>query len=295
MHKKIKLFVSMLAAAALLVLLPGSNALTANAAEGNTYSIQFFGGAINDWCYVTGSTFDEKQLYSTIGGLKSRDLKDGDHIVVYDSGYEPTKHLDLSGFNLGSLTIHKNATAVFIADSIKDCYVLAGAYAAINGDVTNATLYDNTTCTFNNNVLDMVLYIADKPNSNISCGGTVGHFRILYNTGGSRNEFYDIPQNTMKLVDGTIQYAVWSPTPSDAYLQARAEADGTATTDGTAAAETAPNTSSGSSTPAAGTSSDEYDRVPKTGESNNVIWLVSLVGAAAVLFAGSYGLYKKAK
>ena len=40
MHKKIKVLVSMLAAAAMLVLLPGANALTAKA-EGNTYSLKY--------------------------------------------------------------------------------------------------------------------------------------------------------------------------------------------------------------------------------------------------------------
>lgn len=292
MHKKIKLFVSMLAAAAMLVLLPGSNALTANAAEGNTYSLKYLGGDINDWRYVSGSTFEDGMYHGSLYTLKTQHLKDGDNIVVYGGDVAPGKHLDLGDVKLNSLTVHQYTTAVIFTGGIKDCYVLAGAYTAINGDVTNATLYDNTTCTFNNNVLDMILYISDKPYSNISCAGTVGYFRIITNTDEPYGGFYDIPKNTMKLVDGTIQYGVWSSTPSDEYLQAKAAADGAA------AAETAPNTSSGSSTtpstPAAGTSSDEYDRVPKTGDSNNVIWLVSLVGAAAILFAGSYGLYKKA-
>lgn len=285
MRKRIKLFVSMLAAAAMLVLLPCSNTLTVRA-EANTYSIQFFGGAINDWCYVTGSTFDEKQAYSKIGGLRSRDLKDGDHIVVYDSGYEPTRHLDLSGFNLGSVTIHNNVTAVFIADSIKDCYILAGAYAAINGNVTNAYLYDTTSCTFNNDVLEMELYYTGEPTSSISCGGTVGHFCIWTKDRQTRrNEFYDIPKNTMKLDQGTVQFT-WSPTPSESYLQAKAAADGTAP------AGTAATPAPGNANPAAGSAADEYDAVPKTGSNSHILWLA---GIAALLFAASFCLYRKAE
>lgn len=285
MRKRIKLFVSMLAAAAMLVLLPGGNALTVKA-EGNTYSIQFFGGAINDWCYVTGSTFDVNQSYSTVGGLRLRDLKDGDHIVVYDSGDKPTRHLDLSGFNLGSLTIHQNVTAVFFADSIRDCYVLAGAYATVNGNVTNAFLYDTTTCTFNNDVLDMELYYTGEPTSSITCGGTVGHFCIWTKDKQTRrNEFFDIPKGTMNLDGGIIQFT-WSPTPSESYLQARAAADGTAPAD--TAATPAPS----SATPAAGTAADEYDAVPKTGDNSHIIWLSA---TAALLFAASFCLYRKEK
>lgn len=291
MHKKIRLLVCMLAAAAMLVLLPDENALTAKA-ETNTYSLKYFGGDINDWRYVPGNKFEDGMYHKELYRLKTEELKDGDLIIVYPGDEVPSnKELDLSGFKLGNLTVYQNASAIIFADSIKDCYILAGAYTAINGDVTNAHLYDNTTCTFNNNVLDMVLHINDKPYSNISCAGTVGKFLILNNEDQSKGVFYDIPKNTMMLSNGTIQFPNWSAEPSDAYLQARAAADGTAEVSAPSDAPAA----SAPATAAAGTSSDEYDQVPKTGESNNIIWLVSLTGAAAILFAGSYMLYRKTK
>ena len=83
----------------------------------------------------------------------------------------------------------------------------------------------------------------------------------------------------MKYLDGTIQFSNWSPEPTEAYLQAKAAASGTA-----AAPE---------ATPAPAGDSSEYDEVPKTGESSQVIWLIGLLGTAAILFAGSYRLYKK--
>lgn len=294
MHKKIKLFVFMLAAAAMLVLLPGANALNAKA-EGNTYSLKYIGEDVNAWRYVPGSTFEEGMYHKSIYSLTHDELKDGDHIVIYAGDVTPSKGLDLSGFKLESLTIYRDASIIIYTGGVKDCYVLAGAYAAINGDVTNANLYDNTTCTFNNNVLDIVLHIKDEPHSNIACAGTVGMFQILEdNTNKSRGVFYDIPNNTMNYVNGTIQFPNWSYQPTEAYLQARAAADETAA--GTASAgNTSAGTASTGTASAGNTPSDEYDKVPKTGDGNNLFWLISLTGAAAVLFAGSYMLYRKTK
>lgn len=292
MHKKIKLFVSMLAVAAMFVMLPDSSAMTAKAA-GNTYSVKYLGGNTNAWCYVPGSTFDEALYPKGVDVLKVLDLQNGDNIVVYPGETETYKDLDLSGFTLNSLTVHQNAKAAVITDGINECYILAGAYAAINGDVTSAHLYDNTTCTFNNNVLDMVLHYTDTPQSNISCSGTVGCFQFAVGTDDPTGGFYDIPKGTMKLQDGTVQFPFWLPTPSEAYLQAK----GIATDTPPAADTPAPETPAAPapSAPAAGTSSDEYDKVPKTGDNNHVILFAGLTGTAALLFTASFCLYRKTK
>ena len=87
----------------------------------------------------------------------------------------------------------------------------------------------------------------------------------------------------MRYYGGGIQFPNWSPEPTEAYLQAKAAASETA-----AAPEATPE-----ATPAPAGDSSEYDKVPKTGESSQAAWLIGLVGAAAVLFAGSYRLYKK--
>lgn len=286
MHKKMKLFVSMLAAAAMLVLLPGSTSMTASAEEAKTYSLRYIGGDINDWRFVPGSTFEEGAYHRELYYLKLDQLKDGDHIVIYAGDTAPNLELDLSGYKLGSLTVHQNATVVIFTGGIRDCYVLAGAYTAINGDVANAQLYDNVTCTFNNNVQDMVLHFTGEPHpdTNISCAGTVGMFQVLKNTDNSLGVFYSIPNNTMRYYNGGIQFPNWSSEPTDAYLQAKAAAGETA-----AVPEAAP-----APAPAApADTSSEYDKVPKTGESSPAVWVVGLVGAAALLFAGSYGLYRK--
>ncbi len=276
MKKKLKALVSLLAAAAVLALLPGGNTLTAKAEEAKTYSVRFVGGDINDWRYVAGSTFEDTAYHREIYYL-NQELKAGDAVVVYASDTTPNKELQLADVKLGNLTIHQNATAAVVTGGVTDCYVLAGAVAAVNGDVRNAYLYDTTTCSFNNNVLDMILNIGDEPHSNISCAGTVGHFRTVSSTGARTYEFFDIAQNAMRMVNGTYQITQYSPTPSDSYLQAM---NGTSDTTATPAP----------SSTATAASSDEYDKVPKTGEHSMVIWFVC---AAVVLFAGSYVLYRK--
>ncbi|MDE5587710.1 MAG: hypothetical protein K2J60_01025 [Acetatifactor sp.] len=281
MHKKMKLFVSMLAAVAMLVLLPGSNTMTAHAEEAKTYSIKYIGGNVNDWRYVPGSTFEDGASHRDLYYLLTYDLKDDDLIVIYPGDEVPNgKELDLSGFRLSNLTIYQNANVVIKTNGIKECYVLAGAYTAINGDVTFAHLYEATTCTFNNNVLDMTLHLqTNDPQSNISCAGTVGCFRIDNSVDRPSGEFYNIPKNTMRFYGGGIQFSNCLPEPTEEYLQAKAAASQT-----TAAPE---------ATPAPAGDSSEYDKVPKTGESSQTVWLIGLVSAAAILFAGSYRLYKK--
>lgn len=278
MKKRFKALVSLLAAAAVLALLPGSNILTVKAEEAKTYSVKYIGGEVNDWRYVPGSTFDDNAYNREIYCL-NLELKAGDSVVVYPGDTAPNKELRLADVRLGNLTIYQNVAAVVFTGGVADCYVLAGAVTAVNGDVRNAYLYDTTTCTFNDNVLDMVLNITDEPHSDISCAGTVGHFRTVSSTGARTYEFYDIPKNVMRMIGGTYQIAQYSPTPSDAYLAAM-----NGTSDTTAAPASSTTTSS--------TSSDEYDKVPKTGAPSMVIWFV---GAAVVLFAGSYVLYRKSE
>lgn len=279
MKKKGKTLVSTLMAALLLALLPGSSLLTAHAAEAKTYSVRYFGGDINDWRYVEGSTFDDNAYHRELYYL-NLELKEGDAVVVYP-GDPNAPELHLADVVLGNLTIFKDASAVVFTGGVKDCYVLAGAYTAINGNVTNAFLYDAVTCTFNNNVLDMTFYYSDTRSSNISCAGTVGHFKSETLSGVTNAEFYDIPAKCMSMSDGSYQITQYSPTASEAYLAAK--------NGSTAAPAEAPAQSTDTvQTPTA--DADEYDEVPKTGDFNAV---VPLVCAAVLLFAGSCYLYRK--
>lgn len=279
MKKKWKALVSTLMAALLLALLPDSSLLTAHAAEAKTYSVRYFGGDINGWRYVEGSTFGDDAYHRELYYL-NLELKEGDAVVVYP-GDPNASELHLSDVVLGNLTVAQNANAIIFTGGVKDCYVLAGAFSAINGNVTNAFLYDAVTCNFNDNVLDMTLYYSDTRSSNISCAGTVGHFRSETYAGVTNTECFDIPLNCMRITDGTYQILRSYPTPSEAYLAAK---NGSTA----APADTPAESTDAVQTPAA--DADEYDAVPKTGDFSAV---VPLVCAAVLFFAGSCCLYRK--
>ena len=271
MKKRIRSLVLTLAAAALLVLLPQSNVLTVKADGPETYSVAYIEGTYNEWRYQTGSVFDEPKGHGPLGELLLK-LKDGDNVVVYHVG-SPNKALDLGSVKLGNLTVHMGTTAVVSTGGIRDCYVLAGATAAINGDVTTAYIYDapTTACTFNNNVIDMYLYMTRDPGTNITCGGMVGHFYATFaDNGDYYSECYDIHAGQFSFLNGYFNVPEWAhgSGPSDEYLQAKAAAD----------AGTAQAPSTGKNT------SDEYDKVPNTCDSNPVCWLLL---SSAACFGGS--------
>lgn len=280
MKKRIRSLVFTLVAAALLTLLPRSSAFTVKADGPETYSVAYIAGAYNEWRYQPGSVFDASKGHGALGELLLK-LKDGDSVVIYQVD-DPAKELDLGSAKLGNLTVYQNASAIIFTGGVKDCYVLAGAYTAINGDVTTAYIYDapktaapTTACTFNNNVIDMNLYMTRNPATNISCGGTVGHFHATYTDNGDcYSDTYDFLAGQFSFVDGYFNVPGWAhgSGPSEEYLQAKA------------AAETAQAPS------AEKNASDEYDKVPKTGDSSPAFWLLL---ASAACFGGSCLLRKK--
>lgn len=285
MKKRIRSLVLTLAAAALLVLLPQSNVLTVKADGPETYSVAYIEDTYNEWRYQPGSVFDELKGHGSLGELLLK-LKDGDSVVVYRVGSTNGKSLDLGSAKLDNLTVYQNAIAIIYTGGVKDCYVLAGAYTAINGEVTTAYIYDaprtatpTTTCSFNNDVVDMYLYMTREPATNISCGGTVGHFYASYIDNGDRyTECYDIYAGKFSFVNGYINTpeSDHGTGPSDEYLKAKGESE--TKTESVQAPSTGTN------------ASDEYDKVPKTGDSSPVFWLLL---ASAVCFGGSCLLRKK--
>lgn len=269
---------SMLTAAVLLTLLPGSAALTVRADDPVTYSVKFFSGDSNGWRYVTGSTFDDTAIHVETKYLLDH-LKDGDTVVVYSGDATPDKALELGNARLANLTVHQNVSAVIHTGGVQDCYVLAGNYSAISGDIANAHLYDKLTCTFNGNVSEMTLYVEGDPSSNITCSGTVGHF---YCAIPSRTYFqiYSIAEGKFNIANGFSQIPEWafSNTPPE----------GSAPEPPAPAETPAPDQSGEPSAPApsspAPSDDSEYDSVPKTGQNYLYLWLL---GVSASAFAGS--------
>lgn len=261
--KRIKKTAAMLAAVAAMVLLPQTNTFTAKAAEPVTYSLTYLD---NKW-YFQSSTSDEyKSLY-----YLSESIKDGDLVVVYNDN-DSAEALDLGDVHLSNLTfLHNTKFTKVFAGGIDDCYVLAGTSGTVNCDVKNAYVYDTVTFNFNNNVTNLYLYADDKINSNLGVSGTVGHLLAtsLPNHEPYRLHFdyYDFPKDSLHFIDGAFKPNLGFKTPEEHAQQ-------TSSTE----TVTAPTNSAGNEY------NDEYDDVPKTGQSYLYLWLL---GASIICFAAS--------
>lgn len=256
----------MLMVTALCVLLPGANALTASANTPVTYYVKYLAND-NQWRFQEGSSWNDSVSHRELYYMYEA-LKDGDSIVI--DGSNPGFILETS-VRLKNVTLLHGAAAVVAASSIDECYILRDSVGAINGNVTNAYVYDNGRCTFNNNVgtltiqNDSFLVNDTLLHANVSVNGTVGHL-IGKDNVQLHYEHYNFAAGTLVITDGDVKTdpANYSNSPS------------------------ASSTTASSST---SYSSDEYDDVPKTGESN---FIFVLLGISALCLAGRYTLKKTA-
>lgn len=258
--KKTKILASVLAVAIALLLLP-VNVLEVSAAEPTTYAVKYIDSR-DEWCYQADtSEFKEDQFYSSLFYLPDH-LKDGDIVVVYNDTPNYVPELKLGNKKLANLTIASTASFVTVyTGGIDLFFALPDTTSSINGNVNIASVYDDAICNFNNNVGTLNFYIDGAINSSIGCAGTVGHLygysadedRVYYN-------FYSFKAGSLLICDGGLQ------TPEANFSRTAPVQQPTAT------AKPSTSTSTGSS-------SGEYDDVPKTGESNLAMWLF-MAGAA---------------
>lgn len=259
--KKLRKIVAMLAAIALCVLLPGANTLNASAAEPTTYWVKCISG---EWRFQPGTwsdTENHRELYYLY-----ESIKDGDIVVVDGSGSTPLQ-LNVS-VRLSNLTFKSATPAVVSAKSIDECVVLQDSVVAVSGNVSTAYVYDNATCTFNNNVGTLnVVGVNTAFIANVTCTGTVDHL-VGQADGNTYYEAYNVAAGKLVIQSGSLKTdsTHYSTTPS-----------GTPAVQAPAAENATQNAAS----------SNEYDDVPKTGESNLIFWLF---GIAALCFTGKYML-----
>lgn len=250
---------SLFAVAAICLMCFFNTSISANAAEPTTYYLKYV-SANNEWRYQVGEWKSDgfhRELY-----YMKQAIKDGD-IIVIDSTVNLTLEVDV---RLSNLTVVSANTAVVYAKGYDNVYVLSGSRCAINGDVTNADVYGNAVVNFNNNV--GFLRILDEKGTNlqatVNCLGTVDH---LY--GGSLTtmvyENYSYEKDSLRIVDGVNK------------------------TDVTKFTSTPPTTTTTATPPTTNNNnSNEYDEVPKTGDTLfNPLWLVVV---AAVCMFGAYKL-----
>lgn len=173
--------------------------------------------------------------------------------------------------HLSNLTISRSS-AFLSTGGVDECYVLGDSYAAIGGNITNAYVYDAADCTFHNNVTNLRLYNSkgrlddagsdEKWLPNVTVGGTVDYASVS-DVGGLYAEYWKFASGTFRFDDkkGLETYSGNYSTSGSAPSSAPR---------GVAASQ---NTSQ----------SDGYDDVPKTGESNLIMWMTVSMTAVSIL------------
>lgn len=271
--KKLKKIVSMLVAVAICVLLPTANTLTVSAEEPVTYYVKYIDND-SEWRFQKTSQWDRQVQHRELYYMY-QDIKDGDIIIV--DGVDISSPIEVS-VRLSNLTFLHGASAIVKAQSIDNCFVLRDTVVSINGDVTNASVYDNARCTFNNNVGTLQILndaIVDEAllHGTVSVGGTVNHLIGKDNT-QVHYELYNFAAGKLVIESGSLK-------TDDDFYSSTASA-----TDTTTAEQTTTQTTQ---TAPSDESNDEYDDVPETGDNNLVFWLL---GISAICFAGRYALKK---
>ena len=261
-----KLF-SLFAVVMMAVMSLNLSALTVSAEEPTTYVVKY--DAEDDyWYYQVGNKWDkdikpDREMY-----YMTLEMKDGDHVVVEAPEGNPTLELD---FHLGSLTVGSGDTCTIDVKSIQDCYILTGATANIDCKVTNGYVYDEVAANFL------------KDCDNLEIIYTYGRdYKISVNVLGTCKSF-------KMSSDVKVKYTGYDfRKPLSVYEGELVNEDDEYTTTPSAAAP-AP-AAPAPAAPAPSTSDNEYDSVPKTGQSTSSLFAF---GLAAVCFLGSYALKKR--
>jgi len=310
--KRLKTIVSLLAAAALLLLAPGAQQLHVSAAEPVTYSLKYVEDK-EEWRFHVGPWDDNNAGHRELYYLKES-IKDGDILVIEGGAH----NLDLEvPVNLSNITFNHSRLAVITAKSVENVYVLRDSVAVVNGDVTNAHVYDNAVANFNNNVKNLYITKERSGEQTIAVAGTVDYVK----TGDAEkvyNEFYNFQANSFRQEEGILKTdaskystipAVTTPVlpvapvlPVDPAAAvpvaptvpaAPAETVPTAPADPAVTVPVIPTVPTAPVAPVAPVTPDDslYDDVPKTGDPLALPGL--LVMGAGICFGGAYLLKRK--
>ncbi len=263
--KGFKKFASLLAAAALLAVLPGGSALTASAQSPTTYCV-FYDSDDDAWYYQKDTSTYNNQIEQKESFQLKDVIQEGDIVVVEGASSGSGLSLDLSNVRLSNLTLKETKTVVISAKSVDECYVLDGTVGAVNGDVTNAYVYGSSSITFNNSISNLKIIGTTDVHAYVTAGGTVSHV-IAVDDIKTHYEYFNVAFGKLEIEDGGL-------VTDSAYYSKTASSPASA-----------PAPSAAPAAPAASNSAaSEYDDVPKTGEGAPIVlWMM---GIAAVCFAG---------
>lgn len=206
--KKTKTFITMLAAIAAMILLPGIFTLKASAAERATYNIRYNPGG-KEWYVLTDIENDDEQPKAM--DFYYHNVKCGDAVVVY-CGYDDAPQLDLGTVRLGNVTILPGSSFVMIKSAgIADFFALGSSASSISAPVINAYVYDPAVVNFNSNVKDILLTV-DGWDSSTSMGGlgTVDSLKVHFESDNTSYTLYDFKKGTFSFVNGATATASYN-------------------------------------------------------------------------------------
>lgn len=269
--KRIKKLLALTVSAVMLTLLPNANVLTVFADEPVTYYLMY-DEEDEEWRYQLGSAWNDNAKSSSLESLQEK-IQNGDVVVVGNGSYAALTF----NVHLSNLTINNRSDViamVSVTGGIDNCYFNKGTFGAVTGSVTNAYVYGVSRANFNSNVDNLYSYEHDSESGpTIGVTGTVSYF-MDENSDGSRGYYgTNFAADSFYLNNGVLE------TDSAKYTQDISGGPVSSSAQPAAAAQ--PATSAASS--------DEYDEVPKTGETSFALWLCL---AAAVSFSGSLLLRK---
>ena len=268
--KKITRIISLLTLTAMLALIPDEAALTADASTPTTYSIAYVAEK-GEWRYQKGSDFDFDASSRDADDI-GESVENGDNIVIWgDAEHADTFKIPAYINNL--TVLNASNYVVVYTNGINEFHACMNSIVAVNGDIQNAYVYDNSRVTFNNSIGTLhVNATYDESFASATCGGSVGRVTAYY----GNEVFYDVYNvawGKLDIVDVSLkteaQYYSTTPTAVPAVAPAPAPA--------------AP------AQPAAPAASNDYDDVPKTGESFSILLLL---GIAVASLAGGLALKK---
>ena len=255
--KSLKKFLALTSTAAMLAFLPNANVLIASAEEPVTYYVMY-NEEDEDWWYHLGSEWDTDAPSGSYEDLQKK-VKNGDVVVV---GSGSVSHALVLNVHLSNLTINNKTdilAMVNITGGIDNCYFNRGTLGSITGTVTNAYVYGASLANFNNNVGNLYSYEIDsEPAPTIGSAGSVSYFVAQRSDGSIRHSGTNFKAATFFLDGGELT------TDSDYYTQDISSGPVSTVAQSTSAATQ--NTTSAAS-------SNEYDAVPKTGETSLALWL----------------------
>ena len=184
--------------------------------------------------------------------------------------------------SLSNLTIlGAQAYVVVTTNGVTDFYASYNSIASVAGNIQNAYVYDHAQVTFNGNIGYLEVNAHPDSYALATCTGTVGHVLGHYD-GTVYYDVYNVAAGKLEIEEMTLETEAkyYSTTPGAAPAASSQTTTAPNASTANTTTNTAPSTNSQST-------ADEYDDVPKTGESPVIFWLL---GIAVASLAGSRAL-----